>query len=153
MAFEMSLLYKSCKCMSSLLTIEVYDRVKTVCDLIWYTTSHMMGGLSYQSFPAFAIWNFNSTCWPSTQKAIIRSFTCASHDIAENLPFFAQQLPTLTRPLKRFTRSEITSIFYVWYVVYFCDFALPFQSTSSLLHMEQMYYCPKHVLFTTWGRI
>ena len=77
---------------------------------------------------------------PSTQKAIIRSFTCASHihDIAENLPFSAQQLTTLTRPLKRFTRSEITSIFYVWYVVYFCHFALPFQSTSSLLHMEQI---------------
>lgn len=37
-----------------------------------------------------------------------------------------------------FTRSEITSIFYVWYVVYFCQFALPFQSTSSLLHMEQI---------------
>jgi len=33
---------------SFLLTLEVYGRVKTVCDLTWYTTSPMMGGLSYQ---------------------------------------------------------------------------------------------------------
>jgi len=33
---------------SFLLTIEVYGRAKTVCELIWYTTSPMMGGLSCQ---------------------------------------------------------------------------------------------------------